>query len=76
MTPNQLEKIITGPTDHLVRPITHSDYKKFEALEKLAPLFLELWEKATYVSEFSHSPFYKGNISELTEVLKKLGDAE
>ena len=76
MTPNQLDRILTGQTDHLVRPITHSDYKKFKVLEKLAPLFLDLWEAAINLSEFSHNPHYKGDLSDITEVLKKLGDAE
>ena len=34
------------------------------------------WEAAINLSEFSHNPHYKGDLSDITEVLKKLGDAE
>ena len=72
MKPDQLDRILNGPTDHSVRPITHSDYKKFEALVKLAPAFLELWKASKIVLNISST----SNMLALQDVIKKLEECE
>ena len=68
MTPNELQRTYDGRK--YKSPANDTE------IMSVVPLLIDLWEAAINLSEFSHSPFYKGNISELTKVLKKLGDAE
>ena len=46
MTPDQLEKQLNAPLSSSLRPINHSNYEKWETLEKLAPMFIDLWKAA------------------------------